>query len=240
MKHLTLHHGSYVDILPTLADNSIDALITDPPYASTDFAWDKKIDWPGFWSQVNRVCKPNACMLLFSAQPFTTDLINSNRANFRYEQIWVKPQGTNFLNANRRPLTAHENILLFAQKRLGATYNPQKTAGKPYKARNANKLCGHYGKWTADFVDNPTGLRHPKTWHLVNYDKKRGYHPTQKPQEIMRYLVQSYTNPGDVVLDTFMGSASTGVACKETGRRFLGIEKDETYYATARVRLGIE
>lgn len=236
-KNLTLLHGSCFDFLPSLPTNSIDALITDPPYATTDLAWDKKVDWPAFWEEANRVCKENAVMVFFSAQPFTTDLINSNRRCFRYELIWTKIKATGFLNANRRPLTAHENILVFSRRPARTVYNPQKTPGSPYKTRAKKTQCAHYRKTDLLPTVNPTGDRHPKSWMLVQHDSQRGYHPTQKPVDLLRWLVLSFTNQGDTVLDPFMGSGTTGVACQATGRRFIGMEREEEYYNTARQRL---
>ncbi|HEX8834302.1 MAG TPA: site-specific DNA-methyltransferase [Abditibacteriaceae bacterium] len=220
-----------------LPDASIDALITDPPYATTCLPWDKRIDWPAFWQQAHRVCKPTAVMAMFSAQPFTTELINSNRKYFRYEIIWAKTMATGWLNANRRPLSGHENILIFSRLPSGSTYNPQKSAGTPYKSRAHKTECALYTTGRMTDINNTTGERHPKTWMVFQHDSKRGLHPTQKPVPLMRHLVLSYTNPGDVVLDPFAGSGSTGVACLENQRRFIGIEKEPDYFERAKTRL---
>lgn len=231
-----LHHADCFELLPTLEENSVDALISDPPYATTALAWDKKIDWPRFWSEANRVCKPNAVKVLFSAQPFTTTLINSNPKAFRYELIWIKPTVTGFLNARNRPLRAHENILIFCDAFKGSTYNPQKTPGAPYTTKRAGN-CRLYNK-QRKCVSISAGGRFPKTWlHFKRDNHGKSLHPTQKPVDLMSWLVLTYSNAGDTVLDPFTGSGSTGKACQETDRSFIGIEKEDEYHEVAQLRL---
>jgi len=231
-----IHHADCLDLLPTLPAASVDALITDPPYATTALPWDKKIDWTRYWAEVNRACKPNAVKVLFSAQPFTTTLINSNPKAFRYELIWVKPSVTGFLNANNRPLRAHENVLIFCDKFKGSTYNPQKTPGAPY-TRPSTGHCPLYNK-QRDYTSVSTGGRFPKTWlHFKRDNYNKSLHPTQKPVDLMSWLVLTFSNAGDTVLDTFAGSGSTGRACQEAGRNFIGIEKEEEYHEIAELRL---
>jgi DNA modification methylase len=227
-----------LDLMASLEAGSVDALITDPPYGTTALEWDKPIEWPRFWAEARRVCKREAPMVLFSAQPFTTDLINSNRGEFRYDLIWTKTMGTRFLDANRMPLRAHEVVCVFCQHGYG-TYNPQKTPGEPHKhsRQNSNHYAGKYEQvqgWR--YYD---GDRHPLSYVHAgvpsNFDAK--LHPTQKPLELMAWVVKTYTNPGALVLDPFAGSGSTGAACLETGRRFVGSELSPEYHRLAVERL---
>ncbi|MDQ3815423.1 MAG: site-specific DNA-methyltransferase [Armatimonadota bacterium] len=202
------------------------------------------MNWQAWWPQVLRVCKEQAVIVLFSAQPFTTDLINSNRTCFRYELIWHKTLAAGWLDANRRPLRAHENILIFARKPIGSTYNVQKEPGhKPYTTRHIGPVP-HYGKQYWESVSQSlSGERYPRSVLLFSNRKTsknsqhRYLHPTQKPLELMQWLVRGYSNPGETVLDPFMGSGTTGAACLATGRKFIGIESDYSYYKVARARL---
>lgn len=230
-----------------LPDASIDALISDPPYATTNLKWDQPIYWAAFWMEARRVCKPNAIQALFAQQPFATDLINSNRKAFRYEIVWEKSRAMGFLDCNIRPMRCHELILVFCDKWRGktpethATYNPQKTAGKPYRSRY-DFTSQHYGKHCAGYVDNQ-GDRYPRdvlkfsNVHKAFFGGEVALHPTQKPIDLMKWLVLSYSNPGDVILDPFSGSGSTAAACVETGRDFIGIERDPGYHAISLERI---
>jgi site-specific DNA-methyltransferase (adenine-specific) len=181
------------------------------------------------------VCKINAAMVFTAAQPFTTTLIHSNIKNFKYEWIWEKPQGTNPLNAKIMPLKSHENILIFYRKK--PTYNPQMWKSTPYSGfSSSDKTIGEiYGKVKSKHRDNPEGLRYPKT--VLRFSQDKGLHPTQKPVELMRYLIRTYTNEGDIVLDNAMGSGTTGVACVLENREFIGIEKDDKYYQISSQRI---
>ena len=153
---------------------------------------------------------------------------------FRYEWIWQKPNAVGFLNANRMPLRSHENILVFYKKL--PTYNPQKTKGKPYKAKIGNRTTTNYGTFNGDFhTENTTGDRYPVD--IIKFSKEQGLHSTQKPVALLEYLIKTYTNEGDLVLDFTMGSGSTGVACLNTNRRFIGIELDENYFNIAKKRI---
>lgn len=239
MTEYDLKLGDCLDWLPSIPTGSVDAVITDPPYGTTNLEWDECIDLKRWWSEIRRICKPPSTVIVFGAQPFTTDLINSNRKEFRYELIWAKTRGVGFLDANKRPLRAHENILLFSQKWRGpknaklATYNPQFTPGKPYKRASTAVRSGHYGTYRELARDNPTGQRHPLSWQLIANCNAHSKHPTQKPLDLVRWLVLSYTNPGDLVVDPFMGSGTTGVACVQLGRRFIGMEKGSHFYQVA-------
>ena len=230
-----LYHGDCLTILPTLSDNSVDMLLVDLPYGTTACKWDSIISLDKLWEQYNRICKENAAMVFTSAQPFTTVLASSNLANLKYEWIWEKPQGTNPMNAKVMPLKSHENILVFYRKK--PTYNPQMWYSTPYAGfvSDSAKIGEVYGKQQSKHRDNPEGSRYPKT--VLRYKQEKGLHPTQKPVGLMEYMIKTYTNEGDTVLDNTMGSGTTGFACLNTNRNFVGIESDEKYFNIAKDRL---
>ena len=230
-----LYHGNCLTILPTLSDNSVDMLLVDLPYGTTACKWDSIISLDKLWEQYNRICKENAAMVFTSAQPFTTVLASSNLVNLKYEWIWEKPQGTNPMNAKVMPLKSHENILVFYRKK--PTYNPQMWYSTPYTGfvSDSAKIGEVYGKQQSKHRDNPEGSRYPKT--VLRYKQEKGLHPTQKPVGLMEYLIKTYTNEGDTVLDNTMGSGTTGFACLNTNRNFVGIESDEKYFNIAKDRL---
>jgi len=174
-------------------------------------------------------------MVLTAAQPFTTILAASNLESFRYEWIWEKPQGTNPMNAKVMPLKSHENILVFYRKK--PVYNPQMWYSTPYSgfSSDTSKIGEVYGSAKSKHRDNPEGSRYPKT--VLKFKQEKGLHPTQKPVEMMEYLIKTYSNGGDTVLDNTMGSGTTGVACMNTNRNFIGIEQDEKYYEIAEQRI---
>lgn len=247
-----LHLGNCIDLMRTLPDNSVDALISDPPYGTTALAFDRQpIDWAAWWAQAKRITKPTAPIVLFAQQPFTTDLICSNRKMFRYLLVWQKTMPTGFLDANARPLRAHEDILIFAHSgtqgtnKKRPTYNPQKTAGEAYKRnRRPDDMAEHYKSSSMRQSGEYEG-RHPTT--VIEFSNHNGAywgntqqtvkHPTAKPLDLMRWLVATYSNPGDTVLDPFAGSGTTGVACVQLGREFIGVELDATYHALASQRI---
>ena len=230
-----LYHGDCLTILPTLSDNSVDMLLVDLPYGTTACKWDSIISLDKLWAQYNRICKENAAMVFTSAQQFTTVLASSNLANLKYEWIWEKPQGTNPMNAKVMPLKSHENILVFYRKK--PTYNPQMWYSTPYAGfvSDSAKIGEVYGKQQSKHRDNPEGSRYPKT--VLRYKQEKGLHPTQKPVGLMEYMIKTYTNEGDTVLDNTMGSGTTGFACLNTNRNFVGIESDEKYFNIAKDRL---
>lgn len=232
--------GDAIELMRTLPDGSIDAVISDPPYNTTKLKFDCAIDWQAFWAEANRVCKLTAPMVMFAAQPFATDLINSNRKAFHYELIWEKTMPTGFLDANRRPMRAHENILFFCRKWYSSTYNPQKTPTTRQLRKRKNGRSNHYGAHGKSDSDNH-GLKHPRSV-LQFRNVNRGFdpdavHPTQKPIDLVKFLVGSYSNPGAVILDPFLGSGTTAIAAIETGRNFIGIERDQSYHAIALERI---
>ena len=230
-----LHHGDCLKILPTLSDNSVDMLLVDLPYGTTACKWDSIIPLDKLWEQYNRICKQNAAMVFTAAQPFTTVLASSNIKNFKYEWIWEKSQGTNPMNSKVMPLKSHENILVFYRKK--PTYNPQMWYSTPYTGfvSDSAKIGEVYGKQQSKHRDNPEGSRFPKT--VLKYKQEKGLHPTQKPVGLMEYLIKTYTNEGDTVLDNTMGSGTTGLACKRNNRKFIGIEKDINYFEIAKQRI---
>ena len=232
---VNLQKGDCLDILPTLSDNSIDMVMCDLPYGTTACKWDSIIPLDFLWEQYNRICKENAAMVFTAAQPFTAILASSNIANLRYEWIWEKPQGTNPLNAKIMPLKAHENLLVFYRKK--PTYNPQMWYSTPYTGfvSDSAEIGEVYGKQQSKHRNNPSGSRYPKT--VLRYKQEKGLHPTQKPVGLMEYMIKTYTNEGETVLDNTMGSGTTGVACVNTNRDFVGIESDENYYNIAVNRL---
>ena len=227
--------GDCLDILPTLADNSVDMILVDLPYGTTACKWDSVISLDKLWKQYNRICKENGAMVFTAAQPFTTILASSNLENFRYEWIWEKPQGTNPMNAKVMPLKSHENILVFYRKK--PVYNPQMWYSTPYSgfSSNTSQIGEVYGNAQSKHRDNPDGSRYPKT--ILKFKQEKGLHPTQKPVALMEYLIRTYSNEGETILDNTMGSGTTGVACMNTNRNFIGIEMDENYYKIAEERI---
>ena len=232
---MELKLGECLDKLTEISDASVDMILTDLPYGTTACSWDSIIPLDKLWEQYNRVVKENAAMVFTASQPFTTILASSNIKNFRYEWIWQKPQGTNPMNAKIMPLKSHENILVFYKTK--PTYNPQMTKGTPYGGfKSETSTIGEvYGKAKSVHRDNPEGTRYPKT--ILSFKQEKGLHPTQKPVSLMEYLIRTYTNKGDVVLDSTMGSGTTGVACVNTSRKFIGIEKDPKYFQIAYDRI---
>ena len=230
-----LLYGDCLELLPNLLDNSIDMLLVDLPYGTTACKWDSVLPLDKLWEQYNRVCKKDAAMVFTAAQPFTTVLASSNISNLRYEWIWEKPQGTNPMNAKVMPLKSHENILVFY--RIKPTYNPQMWYSTPYSGFSSDtaKLGEVDGQQQSKHRDKPEGSRYPKT--VLKFKQEKGQHPTQKPVKLMEYLIKTYTNEGDTVLDNTMGSGTTGVAAVDTGRNFIGMENNRDYYQIAQNRI---
>jgi site-specific DNA-methyltransferase (adenine-specific) len=214
--------------MKTIPDDSVDMILADLPYEITAAKFDILIPFEPLWEQYNRIAKEDAAMVFTASQPFTTALISSNLKNFRYEWIWEKPQGTNPMVAKIQPLKAHENIVVFYRKR--PKYNPQMTISTPYGGfKSKQKKLGEvYGDLDSKHRDNPEGTRYPKT--VLQFKQEKGLHPTQKPVPLMEYLIKTYTNENDVVLDNCFGSGTTGVAAKKTGRGYIGIELGEEYF----------
>ena len=226
--------------LGKIEPQSIDLLLTDFPYGTLNKSrneWDRVIDYDKFWEHIKVICKPNAAIISTAAQPFTSVLISTNYAWFKYCLVWEKSKATGYLNAKKQPMRAHEDIVVFYNKQ--PTYNPQMTVGKPYDKGTAIRDAEQYGKQTkAVHVKNEEGTRYPRSVLYFKTAEDEGkYHPTQKPIALYEYLIKTYSNEGDTVLDPCMGSGTTGVACMNTGRNFIGIEKEENYYKIAEQRI---
>jgi DNA modification methylase len=240
---MRLIHGECLAEMAKLPAGSIDMVLCDLPYGTTACKWDTVIPFDPLWTQYKRLMKPNGAVVLTACQPFTSALVMSNAAMFRYELIWEKPKPIGFLYAARRPLACHENVLVFADG--WTTYNPQKTPGEPFdrgRCRATTVEVLKNGSAVKEHVRKPnvSGDRHPRsvrTFANAEFDPDSGLHPTQKPVALTEYLIKTYTNPGDTVLDNCMGSGTTGVACKNLGRGFIGIERDPAYFQIAQGRI---
>ena len=209
-------------------------VLCDLPYGTTNCGWDVKVPLGPLWAQYNRILKPRGVVVLTAAQPFATDLINSQRKLFRYDLIWEKVAPVGFANANRMPLRSHEMILVFYKKL--PTYHPQGLIEKEKPIINASKWKG--GSVYGSFGVGSTRIytNYPRSILRFPFRDKR-QHPTQKPVELIEYLIRTYTNPGDLVMDNCMGSGTTAIACLNSGRRFVGFEKDPDYFEVARDRI---
>ena len=220
-----------------IPDGTIDAVICDLPYGTTRNQWDSVIPLDQLWTEYRRITKPNAAIVLFSQQPFTSALVMSNPQMFRYEWIWQKEQGTGFLNAKKMPMKEHENVMVFYRDL--PTYNPiMKQGYEPYGGTTKADTSSNYGSHGEVVKDNH-GERYPTT--IVQFDRDTdGFHPTQKPVDLLRYLVLTYTNEGDTVLDNCMGSGTTAIACIKERRHFIGFELSKEYYDKAVKRIKAE
>jgi site-specific DNA-methyltransferase (adenine-specific) len=230
----TLYCGNSYSILPKLKIEA-DAIISDPPYGITTCDWDQTLQLPMFWDMVNDNLKLSANIVLFAAGHFMIDLINSKYRWYRYDLVWVKNNKVGFLNANKQPLRAHEHVLIFGRtgERANATYNPvKKEGGDSYTRRhNADKNSVYPARSYTTISD---GRRHPSS--VLNFKSDQNslkLHPTLKPLALMEFLVSSYSNKNDIIIDPFMGSGTTGIACQKLGRRFIGIEKEEQFFDIA-------
>ena len=236
---INLHNADCFGVFPQIASGTVDLVCADIPYGTTQCRWDSVLDLQLMWEQLYRIAKPSAAFVLFSAQPFTSVLINSNLRDWRSEWIWEKGNATGFLNAKKQPLRAHENIEVFYRRQ--PTYNPQFTHGherRTSKRKTVNSEC--YGK-ALTLTKYDSTSRYPRDVQFFSSDKQTGnYHPTQKPLALVQYLIETYSNPGDTVLDFTMGSGTAGVACQQAGRNFIGIEKDAAIFRTACQRMGIK
>jgi len=242
---IDLKFGDCLELMKNIEPASVDAIITDPPYGTTACKWDSVIDLSLMWEQLKRIIKPNGAIVLFGVEPFSSVLRVSNLKNYKYDWVWDKNQGANFLNFKYQPAKVCENISVFGlmatsySKNGTMIYYPQMEEGKPYECKQ-----GRVGVAVArdnktrnnnDIVSKNSGSRYPK--NILQFPKETGLHPTQKPVALMEYLIKTYTNEGETVLDFTMGSGSTGVACKNTNRNFIGIEMDENYFEIATNRI---
>jgi len=232
---IKLIQGDCLEVMKQIPDGSVDMVLTDPPYGTTACKWDSVIPFEPMWEQLKRVTKKNGAIMLFSSQPFTSALVMSNPQMFKYEWVWEKNKATGHLNANRIPLNSYENISVFYTK-LPA-YKPQYGSGKAYSNKHKAGDSGEcYGVVKESERKNIT-TRYPRRNIKFNVDIKAEFHPTQKPVALMEYLIKTYTNEGETVLDFTMGSGTTGVAAKNLNRKFIGIELDEGYFEIAKKRI---
>ena len=221
--------GDCLELLNGIDDNSIDMILCDLPYGQTHNKWDSVIPLDKLWEQYKRVIKDNGCVALFGQGMFTADLMYSNKKWWRYNLIWDKVLSAGFLNANRMPLRTHEDIVIFYKK--PPTYNPQKVIGKKNhsKGKVKDNKNNNYAKHNfVDNVDELGDMKHPKS--ILSFSKPHPsvmLHPTEKPVGVCEWLIKSYTNEGDVVLDNCMGSGTTGIACENINREFIGMELDK-------------
>ena len=235
-ENVWLMKGNCLERMKEIPDGSVDLILTDPPYGTTACKWDSIIPLGFMWAELKRVVKTNGTIILFGSQPFTTKLISSNFEMFRYTLVWEKNTCTGFMQAKTKPLKSHEDIVVFGDFKVAAqyfkgTYNPQGV-----------ELVGEVSYSNKRKEDHITGNRKPSTTisnkgypkDVIKFDsEQKTVHPTQKPVALMEYLIKTYTNENETVLDFTMGSGTTGVACMNTGRKFIGIELDNTYFKIA-------
>lgn len=228
MSEVQLYKGDCLELMKNIPDKSVDMVLCDLPYGTTACKWDTVIDFEKLWQQYNRVIKCNGVICLFGLEPFSTSLRMSNLLDFKYDWIWRKSKGSGFFNCKRMPLKNHEIISVFYKNQ--PCYNPQMRPGKPYKAKQGrvgNYLWGGNKK----VVTINSGYRYPVS--VLDFKIETRYHETQKPVPLLEYLINTYTNEGETVLDNCMGSGSTGVACLNTDRNFIGMELDNKYFDIA-------
>ena len=235
-----LMKGDCLERMKEIQDGSVDLILADPPYGTTACKWDSIIPLEPMWKQLKRIIKPNGAIVMTAAQPFTTILISSNMKMFKYCWIWEKNLKTGNLNARRMPMGGHEDVVVFCNG--SPTYNPQKrmrTTEIP-SGNKKNSKTSVYGSQRDDYVDRQSDMINPDT--VIKgikcvHNSSGKVHPTQKPVALMEYLIKTYTNEGETVLDFTTGSGSTGVACANIGRKFIGIELDDKYFDIAKNRV---
>ena len=229
----TFVNADCFDVFPFIEDKSIDAIICDLPYGMTKNNWDSVLPIDKLWKEYNRIIKDNGAIILFGNQPFSSTLIVSNLKMFRYSLVWEKNKFSDFLNAKRKPMKTNEDILIFYKKQ--PTYNIQYWYGEPYKRWNTQEAVDkqtNYGNHKLNVSESKDGKRLPTT--VLKFNRvERPSHPTEKPVELLEWLINSYTNEGDVVLDNTMGSGTTNLAALKLNRKSIGIEKEKQYYDVA-------
>ena len=235
-----LLHGDCIEQMSRLPDNCIDLVLTDPPYGTTQNKWDSIIPLDQMWKELKRVTRPESAIVIMAMQPFTSAVVMSNPCMFKYEWVWQKSKGTGHLNAKRQPMRNKEDILVFYQKQCN--YFPQMTVGTPYKNKagkdhtSTSSMTDSYGEYS-NFRNENTGFRYPKQILEIASVERNSVHPTQKPVALMEYLIKTYTKEKEIVLDFTMGSGTTGVACKNLNRSFVGIELNSDYFNLATKRI---
>lgn len=233
-----IYHGNCLDVMKDIDNKSIDMILCDLPYGTTACKWDTVIPFKPLWEQYQRVIKDNGAIVLTASQPFSSALVMSNPKWFKYEWIWEKSKASGYLNSKVMPLVSHENIIVFGKGKV--KYNPQMVSGKPYNKGFGHRPTEVYGKQIATLVKNDTGERYPRTvQYFVTAEREGKLHPTQKPIALFEYLIRTYTDENDVVLDNCAGSGTTGVACKNTNRNYILIEQEEKYCEISKKRLEI-
>lgn len=250
-ENIKLLQGDCLELMKQIPDKSVDMILCDLPYGTSASSWDKRINIEKLWSEYKRILKNNRAIVLFAQQPFTSLLITSNLKQYKYNWIWEKDNGTNFLNSKYCPLKITEDICVFGDGAISYVkngenliYNPQFSKGKPYKIisgkQKNNSAVVRGGKNGREDIGNyktvNDGKRYPKNLIKFNRDRDK-LHPTQKPVALLEYLIKTYTNEGETVLDNCMGSGSTGVACVNTNRKFIGMELEEKYFEVAKDRI---
>lgn len=239
MKDIQLIHGDCLVEMKNIQDNSIDMILCDLPYGTTACKWDTIIPFEPLWKEYKRVIKNNGAIVLFGTQPFTSKLIASNMEMWKYDWIWEKPQGVNFAQCNHMPMSVYETISVFGNfglsknAKIQPCYYPQGLVelNKPKKAKTYSEH-----RPTSNNKDHVQVYgNYPR--QIIKFGAARGLHPTQKPVDLLEYLIKTYTNEGETVLDNCMGSGSTGVACLRTNRKFVGIEQNDKYFDVAKKRI---
>lgn len=245
MSEYTLYHGDCLEVMKQIPEHSIDLIICDPPYGTTSCSWDVLIPFEELWKSFHYVIKPNCAMIIFGTEPFSSHLRMSNLKEFKYDLIWKKSKSGSAFTAKYRPICKHENIHIFSLGGKKTIYNPQMIVGTPYKrihrpSKDEKVNNHHIGFNHKEFVQSINdGFRYPCS--VLEFPQKwrrqDTLHPTQKPVELLEYLIKTYSNEDMIVLDPTMGSGSTGIACLNTNRNFIGIEKDEKYFEIAKQRI---
>ena len=243
---VNLYNGDCLEVMKELPDKSIDLILCDLPYGTSACKWDTIIPFDKLWEAYERLIKDNGAIVLFGSEPFSSLLRTSNLKLYKYDWVWEKPSGANFLNFKYQPAKVHENIMVFGKgatsysKNGNMVYNPQMEEGTPY-IQKSGKQRDDYGNSTVrtpieQVVTENNGTRYPRSIQKFNLDRDK-HHPTQKPIALLEYLIKTYSSEGDTVLDNCMGSGSTGVACVNTNRNFIGIEMDSKYFSIAETRI---
>jgi DNA modification methylase len=233
--------GECIEEMKKLEKESIDMILCDLPYGTTQCSWDSIIPFKDLWEQYERIIKSNGAIILTAAQPFTSSLVMSNTKLFRYSLVWEKSKSTGYLNSKKMPMRAHEDILVFYKKL--PTYNPQMVQGVPYDKGVAHRPTEVYREQKGEIhVKNENGLRYPRSVQYFKTAESEGkvYHPTQKPIKMFEWLIKTFSNENDVVLDNCLGAGTTAIAALRTNRKYVGIEISEEYYNISKERLSME
>ena len=235
-----IYHGDCLEVMKDIPDGSIDMILADLPYGTTACKWDSIIPFEPLWEQYERIIKDNCAIVLTASQPFTSALISSNLKGYKYNWVWEKSKASNFVQVKNQPLKNFEDICVFTSDGKKANYYPQMTEGEPYKPRAGKKKTEVYNEIpNHTFRNGSKGLRYPKALQYFKTPESEGKvsHPTQKPVALFEYLIKTYTNEGETVLDNCIGSGTTAVAAINTNRNFIGIEKEQDYYEIANERI---